>query len=204
MMIYRLIMFLEIWRCFSLSIPTTLYVPIVGVHSLHHASANPTRGASIPPSPANYARRLHPTITGLPQAPTFHPDVCPSPPARLNICPKSISQHSRTATNPASHNRPAIPRVMELPLASPKISQSKPPEPSARINHPTSSPQIDANLPSTQMMVFLKDHATPIPIAPKTDIWCHPNPNPQWRRSPIQQVALQSPSWYISNPHPTC
>jgi hypothetical protein len=44
----------------------------------------------------------------------------------------------------------------------------------------------------------------PIPIAPKTDIRCHPNPNPRRRRSPIQQVALQSPSWYISNPHPTC
>jgi hypothetical protein len=44
----------------------------------------------------------------------------------------------------------------------------------------------------------------PIAIAPKTDIRCHPNPNPRRRRSPIQQVALQSPSWYISNPHPAC
>ncbi|PWZ12747.1 ABC transporter G family member 39 [Zea mays] len=35
----------------------------------------------------------------------------------------------------------------------------------------------------------------PIAIAPKTDIRCHPNPNPRRRRSPIQQVALQSPSW---------
>jgi hypothetical protein len=79
-----------------LLIPTTLYVPIVGVHSLHHASANPTRGASIPPSPANYARRLHPTIIGLPQAPTLHQDVRST---KFNNSADNNYNHHRSCSN---------------------------------------------------------------------------------------------------------
>jgi hypothetical protein len=43
-------------------------------------------------------------------------------------------------------------------------------------------------------------YPAPIPIAPKTDIRCDPNPNPRWRRSPTSGspipilVYLQSPS----------
>jgi hypothetical protein len=146
-----------------------------------HHCPSPRASATTAPSPSPRASTAIRAITASPHAPRQPSTQSPSFPRVRRGC-HHLHSH---APRPPSLPSPSFPThasrpICEIPqnslspnpaiLASPQIPQLSPTQPSTRVNQPTSSPQIDANLPSTSRMVILKEHACAASSSPSSSM----------------------------------